>query len=58
MRSTKPCYLSNQYGDRVPSGAACAHHPVGFTEDGLPVGMELLGEPLTEARMLKFAQSV
>jgi amidase len=29
--------------------------PAGFTDDGLPVGMELLGTPLSEARMLQFA---
>jgi amidase len=31
--------------------------PVGFTEDGLPVGLELLGTPLAEAKMLQFAQA-
>jgi amidase len=31
--------------------------PVGFTDDGLPVGMELLGVPLAEAKMLQFALS-
>jgi amidase len=31
--------------------------PVGFTRDGLPVGLELLGTPLAEARMLQFARS-
>jgi Asp-tRNA(Asn)/Glu-tRNA(Gln) amidotransferase A subunit family amidase len=31
--------------------------PVGFTEDGLPVGLELLGTPLAEAEMLQFAQA-
>jgi Asp-tRNA(Asn)/Glu-tRNA(Gln) amidotransferase A subunit family amidase len=31
--------------------------PVGFTEAGLPVGMELLGTPLAEARMLQFAHA-
>jgi amidase len=31
--------------------------PVGFTEDGLPVGMELLGTPLAEAKMLQFAHA-
>jgi amidase len=30
--------------------------PVGFTDDGLPVGMELLGTPLTETKMLQFAR--
>jgi amidase len=29
--------------------------PVGFTDDGLPVGMELLGAPLTESGLLQFA---
>jgi amidase len=29
--------------------------PVGFTDAGLPVGMELLGTPLAEAKMLQFA---
>ena len=31
--------------------------PVGFTEDGLPVGMELLGTPLAETKMLQFAHA-
>jgi amidase len=31
--------------------------PVGFTEDGLPVGMELLGTPLAETKMLQFARA-
>ena len=31
--------------------------PVGITEDGLPVGMELLGTPLAEAKMLQFAHA-
>jgi amidase len=31
--------------------------PVGFTRGGLPVGLELLGVPLAEAKMLQFARS-
>jgi amidase len=31
--------------------------PVGFTGGGLPVGLELLGAPLAEAKMLQFARS-
>jgi amidase len=31
--------------------------PVGFTEAGLPVGMEVLGTPLNETGMLQFAQA-
>lgn len=31
--------------------------PVGFTADGLPVGLELLGTPLAEAKMLQFARA-
>ena len=31
--------------------------PVGFTSGGLPVGLELLGVPLAEAKMLQFARS-
>jgi amidase len=30
--------------------------PVGFTGDDLPVGLELLGTPLAEAKMLQFAR--
>jgi amidase len=30
--------------------------PVGLTEDGLPVGMELLGTPLAETKLLQFAR--
>lgn len=30
--------------------------PVGLTDNGLPVGMELLGTPLAEARLLQFAR--
>jgi amidase len=31
--------------------------PVGFTSGGLPVGLELLGVPLAEAKLLQFARS-
>jgi amidase len=31
--------------------------PIGFTGRGLPVGLELLGAPLAEAKMLQFARS-
>jgi amidase len=31
--------------------------PAGFTGDGLPVGLELLGTPLAEAKMLQFARA-
>lgn len=31
--------------------------PVGFSDGRLPVGMEVLGPPLSEARMLQFAQA-
>jgi amidase len=31
--------------------------PVGFTADGLPVGLELLGTPLSETKMLQFAHA-
>jgi amidase len=31
--------------------------PVGFTADGLPVGLELLGAPLAETKMLQFAHA-
>jgi amidase len=31
--------------------------PVGFTDTGLPVGMEVLGVPLSEAKLLQFAQA-
>jgi len=31
--------------------------PVGFTPDGLPVGLELLGTPLAESKMLQFAHA-
>ncbi len=31
--------------------------PVGFTDGGLPVGLELLGTPLAEAKMLQFARA-
>jgi amidase len=39
------------------SGLPALTIPVGFTRDGLPVGMELLGSPLTEMKMLQFAHS-
>jgi amidase len=29
--------------------------PAGFTSDGLPIGMELLGRPLSDARLVSFA---
>lgn len=39
------------------SGLPALSIPVGFTEDGLPVGMELLGTPFAEAKMLQFAHA-
>lgn len=32
--------------------------PAGFTEDGLPVGAELVGRPYSEARLLRFAAAI
>jgi Asp-tRNA(Asn)/Glu-tRNA(Gln) amidotransferase A subunit family amidase len=31
--------------------------PIGFTPEGLPVGLELLGTPLGEPKLLQFAHS-
>jgi amidase len=31
--------------------------PVGFTEHGLPIGLELLGTPMSEVKLLQFARS-
>jgi amidase len=31
--------------------------PVGFTADGLPIGLELLGTPLAETKLLQFAHA-
>jgi amidase len=31
--------------------------PVGFTADGLPVGLEVLGAPMTEVKLLQFART-
>ena len=31
--------------------------PVGLTKEGLPIGMELLGAPFSEAAMLQFAHA-
>jgi amidase len=31
--------------------------PVGFTADGLPVGLEVLGAPMSEVKLLQFARS-
>jgi amidase len=39
------------------SGLPALTVPVGFTVGGLPVGMELLGPPLAEVKMLQFARS-
>ncbi len=43
------CFLSAVTG--LPALAA----PAGFTPDGLPLGVELLGRPLDDARLLAFA---
>ncbi|WP_197321147.1 amidase [Saccharomonospora sp. NB11] len=37
------------------SGFPAVTVPAGFTDDGLPVGVELLGEPFSESRLLGFA---
>jgi Asp-tRNA(Asn)/Glu-tRNA(Gln) amidotransferase A subunit family amidase len=39
------------------AGLAALTMPVGLTEEGLPVGMELLGTPFSEAGMLQFAHA-
>ena len=31
--------------------------PVGFTDNGLPVGLEVLGRPLSERALLRFARA-
>ena len=37
------------------SGCPAISLPAGFTEDGLPVGLELLGAPLSDRRLVGFA---
>ena len=37
------------------SGLPALSAPAGFTQDGLPIGLELLGKPFTEARLLALA---
>jgi Asp-tRNA(Asn)/Glu-tRNA(Gln) amidotransferase A subunit family amidase len=43
------CHLSSN------SGLPAISVPGGFTPDGLPVGMELLGRPWSEPQLIKFA---
>jgi amidase len=37
------------------TGLPALSMPAGFTPDGLPIGMELLGRPLSDARLVSFA---
>jgi hypothetical protein len=37
------------------SGLPALSVPAGFTADGLPIGMELLGRPLSDAKLVSFA---
>jgi len=37
------------------SGCPAISLPAGFTDDGLPVGLELLGAPLSDRRLVGFA---
>ena len=37
------------------SGLPALTVPVGFTDEGVPIGMELLGTPLAETKLLQFA---
>lgn len=37
------------------SGLPALSMPAGFTPDGLPIGIELLGRPLSDARLVSFA---
>jgi amidase len=39
------------------AGLPALSMPAGFTPDGIPVGMEVLGTPLTEKKMLRFASA-
>ncbi|MEP6619049.1 MAG: amidase family protein [bacterium] len=43
------CALASQ------SGLPAISMPAGFTSDGLPTGLELLGRPFTDARLVSFA---
>ena len=40
------------------SGLPAISMPAGFTVDGLPIGVELLGDAFTEARLLSFAHTL
>jgi Asp-tRNA(Asn)/Glu-tRNA(Gln) amidotransferase A subunit family amidase len=48
-QSVSSCNLSAQTG--LPAIAM----PAGFTNDGLPTGLELMGKPFTDARLVAFA---
>jgi Asp-tRNA(Asn)/Glu-tRNA(Gln) amidotransferase A subunit family amidase len=58
--------LGTRFKDSFPTNTVIASHlrqpaisvPVGFTENGLPVGMELLGIPYSEQKLLELAYSV
>lgn len=48
-QTASSCALAAQAG--LPAIAI----PAGFTSDGLPIGLELLGDPFTDARLVAFA---
>lgn len=49
VRGANTCQIS------ASSGFPALSVPAGFTTDGLPIGMELLGPPWTESRLLSIA---
>lgn len=48
-QTTSSCALAAQ------AGLPAISMPAGFTSDGLPTGLELLGRPLTDSRLVAFA---
>ena len=46
------------HADRQRDGAACDVGADGLTDDGLPIGVQLIGRPVDEATLIRLAAQI
>ena len=51
-------YLATLHGEREPAGVPAISVPCGVTDEGLPVGIQVIGPAFAEARILQVARAL